>query len=63
MWYHIVFEGIHFVLAYFTQRWNAYVARNLSKIQNGKNEACLYERQNTFNYFENINQRNPLNKT
>ncbi len=31
--YHIVFEGIYFVLSYSTQRWNVYVAGNLLKIK------------------------------
>ncbi len=41
MSYHILFEGIRFVLSYSTQRWNAYVAGNLLEIKNTKNEACL----------------------
>ncbi len=32
MSYHILFEGIYFVLSYSTQRWNAYVAGNLLNI-------------------------------
>ncbi len=32
--YHILFEGIYFVLSYSTQIWNAYVAGNLLKIKN-----------------------------
>ncbi len=39
--YRILFEGIHFGLPCSTQRWNAYVAGNLLKIKNAKNEACL----------------------
>ncbi len=50
----ILFKGIHFVLPYSTQRWNAYAAGNLLTIKNGKNAACLKQRQNTFIYFEKI---------
>ncbi len=35
------FEGIYFVLSYSTHKWNAYIAGNLLKIKNAKNEACL----------------------
>ncbi len=45
----------HFVLSFCTQKWNA-ITGNLLKIERGKNEARLYERQNTFNYLEKINQ-------
>ncbi len=31
--YHILFDGIYFVLSYFTHIWNAYVAENLLKIK------------------------------
>ncbi len=41
MSYHILLKGIHLVLTYSTRRWNAYVAGNLLKIKNAKNEACL----------------------
>ncbi len=34
--YHILFEGIYFVLSYSTHKWNAYVAGNLLKIKTGK---------------------------
>ncbi len=36
MSYHMLFKGIHFVLSYSTQRWNAYVEGNLLKIKTGK---------------------------
>ncbi len=39
--YHILFEGVHFALSYYPQRWNAYVAGNLLKIPNGKNECQI----------------------
>ncbi len=39
--YYILFEGVCFVLSYSTHIWNAYVARNLLEIKNGKNEECL----------------------
>ncbi len=39
MSYHILFEGVCFVLSYSTHIWNAHVARNLLKMK--KNEACL----------------------
>ncbi len=39
--YHILFEGICFVLSYSTPILNAYVAGNLLKIKSAKNEACL----------------------
>ncbi len=54
MSYHILFEEIYFVLSYSTHIWNAYFAGNLLKIKIKKNEACLEQRQNTFNYFEKI---------
>ncbi len=41
MSYHTLFEGVCFVLSYSTRIWNAYVAGNLLKIKNAKNEACL----------------------
>ncbi len=52
MSYHILFEGINFVLSDSTPIWNAYVGANLLKMKKRKNEACLYQRQN--NYFEKI---------
>ncbi len=57
MSYHILFKVIHFALSYSTQRWNVYIAGNLLEIKNGKNEACLEQRQNVFNYFEKITKR------
>ncbi len=42
--YHILFKGIYFVLSY-------------KFIKNGTNEACLKQRQNTFNCFEKITKR------
>ncbi len=39
--YHNLFEGIYFVLSYSAHMWNVYVAGNLLKIKNAKNEACL----------------------
>ncbi len=36
MSYHILFEGVCFVLSYSTHVWNAYVAGNLLKIKNAK---------------------------
>ncbi len=39
--YHILFEGVYFILSYFTHTWNAYVIVNLLKIKNTKNDACL----------------------
>ncbi len=54
MSYHIVFEGCCFALSYSTHIWDAYVAGNLLKIKNPKNEACLSQRENTLNYFETI---------
>ncbi len=33
MSYHILFEGVCFVLSYSTHKWNAYVAENLLKIK------------------------------
>ncbi len=48
-------KGIFFVLSYSTHMWNAHVAENLLTIKkNRKNKACLWLRQNTFNYFEKI---------
>ncbi len=38
MFYHILFDGVCFVLSYSTYIWNAYVAGNLLKIKNAKNE-------------------------
>ncbi len=37
MSYHILFEGIYFVLSYSTHIWNAHVAGNLLKIKSAKN--------------------------
>ncbi len=39
MSYHILFEEVCFVLSYSTHIWNAYVAGNLLKVKNMKNEA------------------------
>ncbi len=55
MSFHILFEGIYFVLTYSTHIWNAYVNGNLLEIKNRKNEACLSHRQSMFNYFEKKN--------
>ncbi len=52
MSYDILFEGVYFVLSYSTHIWNVHVTGNLLKIKNAKIEACLLQRQNTFNYFE-----------
>ncbi len=41
MSYHILFEGVCFVLSYPTHIWNAYVAEFFLEIINAKNEACL----------------------
>ncbi len=41
MSYHILLEGIYFGLSYSTHIWNAYVAGNIFKIQNRKNEAII----------------------
>ncbi len=41
MLYSILLEGIYSVLSYSTHIWNAYVAGNLLKIKNRKNEPCL----------------------
>ncbi len=41
MSYHILFEGVYFVLSYPTHIWNAYVAEIFLEIINAKNEACL----------------------
>ncbi len=41
MSYHILFEGVRFVLSYPTHIWNAYVAEIFLEIINAKNEACL----------------------
>ncbi len=41
MSYHILFEGVCFVLSYPTHIWNAYVAEIFLEIINAKNEACL----------------------
>ncbi len=46
MSHHTLFEGNFFVLSYSAHIWNAYVAGNLLKIKNRKNEACLEQRQN-----------------
>ncbi len=54
MSYLILFEGLYFVLSHSTHIWNAYIAGNLLKVKNKKNEACLQQKQNTFNYFEKI---------
>ncbi len=54
MSYHVLFEGVNFVLSYSTHIWNAYVSGNLLKKKNRKYEACLEQRQNTFNYFEKV---------
>ncbi len=32
---HILFKGIHFVLSYFTQKWNAFIVGYLHKIKKG----------------------------
>ncbi len=39
MSYHILFEGVCFVLSYSTHIWNAHVAGNLLKVNNAKTEA------------------------
>ncbi len=44
MSYHMLFERIRFILPYSTHIWNAYVAGNLLKIKNAKNEASLLQR-------------------
>ncbi len=41
MSYHILFEGVCFVLSYPTHIWNAYVAEIFLEIINAKNEAFL----------------------
>ncbi len=41
MSYHVLFEGVYFVLSYSTHIWHAYIAGNLLKIKNAKNEECL----------------------
>ncbi len=41
MSYHILFEGVCFVLSYPTHIWNAYVAEIFLEIKNAKNGACL----------------------
>ncbi len=41
MSYHILFDGVCFVLSYPTHIWNAYVAEFFLEIINAKNEACL----------------------
>ncbi len=41
MSYHILFEGVCFILPYSTHVLNAYVAGNLLKIKHVKNDACL----------------------
>ncbi len=41
MSYHLLFEGINFVLSYTTHIWNAYVGEIFLEIINAKNEACL----------------------
>ncbi len=49
MSYHILFEGVCFVLSYFTHIWNAHVAENLLKTKKTrkmkhaylKDKACL----------------------
>ncbi len=41
MLYHILFEGVCFVLSYPTHIWNAYVPEFFLEIINAKNEACL----------------------
>ncbi len=52
--YHILFEGIYFVLSYSPHKWNAYVAGNLFNITNAKHDACLKQGQNAFNYSKKI---------
>ncbi len=39
--YHVLFKGVHFVLSYSTQRWNAYVAVDLLKIKTEKRKMPL----------------------
>ncbi len=41
MSYHILFEGVCFVLSHPTHIWNAYVAESFLEIIEAKNEACL----------------------
>ncbi len=47
MTYHILFKGIHFVLSYSTQRWNAYVAGNLLKIKKTGKMKHAYNKDKT----------------
>ncbi len=50
---YLVWSGLFF-LSYSTYIWNAYVAGNLLRIKNAKNEACQKQTHTAFNYFIKI---------
>ncbi len=41
MCYHILFEGIYYVISYYTHIWNAYISEIFLEIINSKNEPSL----------------------
>ncbi len=55
MSYHILFEGIFFVLSYSTHMWKAYVGWNLLEIKKTEKMKHAYNKDKArHNYFEKI---------